>query len=314
MFTFGVAYFGASSIALADAGEDQRTEARALARDALAHMHEQRWPEAQALLAQAYRLMPAPTLALLEGRALEPMGRWVAARASYERASLGAQSEDEPEAFKAAREEAKAEIEKLDRKIPKITLMVQGSGAKDGRLALYIDDKPLTQAEREKPVWVDPGEHTVRVQLGSEVLVATSVGVSEGEQKSLFLGIAAQVPPRAPPPLPPPKEAGPQKTAAWVAFGVGGTGIALGAVTGFMMLNAQGNLNDACGATCPASASDELARFRTTRTVSFIGYGTGLVGVAVGAFLYLTDDKPVARADKVGLWSDGKVVGVRGAF
>ncbi len=308
---------GRASPALAvEVEEGARTKARALAQDALAHMHAEEWQQAQTLLAEAYALMPAPTLALLEARAFERMGRLVDAKSWYQRANEAELGADVPEAFNAAREEAARELPLLDARIPRLTLLVQGPGATDPTLELYVDARLLTASERSKPVLVDPGVQRIRVLVAKQVLVSTSLAVVEREQKTVYMGISAVLPPLPPKaPVVQHRGEGARQSAAWVAFGVGGAGLGFGAVTGFMMLDAQGKLEDQCGITCPASASDDLARFRTTRTLSSVGYGVGLVGVAVGAYLLLSgEEKKVSVSADVGVWSDGHVLGVQGAF
>ncbi len=300
----------------AEVDEGARTKARALAQDALGRMHAEEWAAAQTLLAQAYALMPAPTLALLEARAFERMGRLVDAKAWYQRANEAELGTDVPEAFNAAREEAARELPLLDARIPRLTLLVQGPGATDPTLELYLGARLLTASERSKPVLVDPGAQRIRVLVSKQVLVSTSLALVEGDQKTVYVGISTTQPLLQPKAIvvQPRSEDG-RRTAAWVAFGVGGAGLGFGAATGFMMLDAQGKLADECGITCPASASDDLARFRTTRTLSSVGYGVGLVGVAVGAYLLLSgDEKKVSVSADVGVWSDGHALGVQGAF
>src|SRR5687768_12794928 len=74
--------------AMADAGAD------AYARGSFAQAHE--------LFVKAYGLVPAPTIALFEARALVQLKRLVEARAAYERASSTALAADAPDAFQHA--------------------------------------------------------------------------------------------------------------------------------------------------------------------------------------------------------------------
>jgi|GEM_PF-1332957 len=308
---------GRASPALAvEVEEGARTKARSLAQEALGHMHAEEWQQAQTLLAEAYALMPAPTLALLEARAFERMGRLVEAQSWYQRASEAELGADVPEAFNAAREEAARELPLLDARIPRLTLLVQGPGATDPTLELYLGARLLTASERSKPVLVDPGEQRIRVLVAKQVLVSTSLAVVEGDQKTVYMGISAVLPPvQSKAPVVRNRGEDARRTAGWVAFGVGGAGLGFGAATGIMMLDAQGKLEDQCGIACPASASDDLARFRATRTLSSVGYGVGLVGVAVGVYLLLSaDEKKVSVSADVGVWSNGHVLGVQGAF
>jgi hypothetical protein len=106
--------------------------------------------------------------------------------------------------------------------------------------------------------------------------------------------------------------------------GLGAAGTTFGIVTGAMMLDAKGNLDAQCNPECPPSASDELSRFRTTRTLSSVGYVAGVSALALGAVLVLTgsndeqtpdtERKAAGSRASVGLYAAGTFVGLRGAF
>ena len=274
---------------------DAKFVARQAAREGLALMHQARWAEAQALLARAYKLVPAPTIAVLEGRALEQLGRLVEASHRYEAAAV-APAADAPPAFTEAAADAKGRLDALRPRIPRLSIVLDRTNG-DGEAVVLVDGRVLPQEEWSTPVPVDPGEHAVGVRVGTEVLVEDHVLVRTGESKQVVLRLGngptndAKPAPPAPAAVEPGVPASPMKTWGWVSLGVGTAGVATGVVAGAMMLSAKSDLDAACTPICPESASSDLSRFRTTRVVSTVGYGVGIAGLAVGTALLLLAPK-----------------------
>ena len=88
---FALALQNFSWAAWAQASPESDATARDLARslaDQGANAYAQEdYAHAQVLFARAYGLVPAPTIALLEARALVKLGRWIEATRTYRRAS-----------------------------------------------------------------------------------------------------------------------------------------------------------------------------------------------------------------------------------
>ena len=90
-------------------------------------------------------------------------------------------------------------------------------------------------------------------------------------------------------------------TLAYVAFGVGGAGLAVGSVFGALALSKRGNLNSACvDKVSPPSEQSNIDSAHTRGNVSTVGFIVGGVGIAVGATWLLWPNPPRPRAD-VGL-------------
>jgi hypothetical protein len=291
-------------------------------------MREERWAEAQAMLAKAYRMVPAPTIALLEGRALERMGRLVDAAARYEAAMRAEVGSDSPKAFRNAMKEALAELERLDPRIPRLRIVVTGA-APQSDVIVQLDQRAVAPASLVNPMRVDPGEHVVTASAEGFTAVEQRVQLAEGESKEVVLSFApapaGESPASAPPVTQPaeqtpvastPVDSGPSPALGWTALGIGVAGLTVGVVAGVLMLDAKSTLDEECRATCPQSAESDLSRFRTMRTVSAVGYVTGAVGVAAGAALLLiagsssTDTASTHVRPFVGVRS----AGVEGAF
>lgn len=268
---------------------EAKEAARNLAREALELMHQSRWAEARSLLSRAYALVPAPTIALLEGKALEQMGRLLEARERYDTASRISATESS-EAFVAAAKEATERLAFLDRRIPKIAIVLE-QDEQDSRIPLVsLDGGPLSREQWAAPRSVNPGEHVVSASLGGDVSVEDHVLVKEAETKQVYLRLRRPVPIAGwTPPLVAerPQPSNPTRTWAVVALGAGVAGLATGVTAGIIMLNAKSSLDNACSQGCPASMEDDLSRFRTARLVSTVGYGVGAVGLATFGSLLL---------------------------
>jgi hypothetical protein len=304
--------------------DPKRQEARELARKAIELMHAERWAEAQPLLERAYQLVPAPTIALLEGEALEQLGRWLAAREEYRVARDTPLADDAPQAFRSAVKQAGQRLQRLEERTPKLVISVRGHPP-NGSLRVVIDTAPVDARTFESPVSADPGEHLVVAWLDGKEVVRERVTLSEGETRQVVIGLVGAEPTRtpAPPPVVHRSAHTTQHTLGWVLVGLGAAGTTFGVVTGAMMLDAKGNLDAQCKPECPSSAHDELSRFRTTRTLSSVGYVAGVSALGLGAVLVLTgstDEQAPATEHKVGssrsvgLYAAGTFVGLRGSF
>jgi hypothetical protein len=91
-------------------------------------------------------------------------------------------------------------------------------------------------------------------------------------------------------PTAPPSDTGPKKnnTLAYVALGIGGAGLVVGGVTGFLALGKKGDLKGCVDTKCPSSQQDTLDSATSMATVSTVGFAVGFVGVGVGVVLLLT--------------------------
>ncbi|MET0596212.1 MAG: tetratricopeptide repeat protein [Polyangiaceae bacterium] len=97
--------------------------------------------------------------------------------------------------------------------------------------------------------------------------------------------VATAAPPPPPPPVAPPPASAPNRTPAFIAFGVGGAAAIGAVVTGLV---AKGKYDDAekeCKPNCPDKTIDSI---KSMALVSDVLSGVAIVGVGVGAVLLLT--------------------------
>jgi len=269
--------------------------ARALALEGIELFEKERWSEAHERLSQAFELFPAPTVALLDAKALEKLGRLVEAHAAFQKAASLRVDDESPKAFRRAVQEAERERDRVARSIPTLTIEVRGESPSH---TLTLNGVPLPREAWGRPRKLDPGSYTVVAKQGASLERSESVTLAPAGQASLILTLSSGAAP-ASAPLPAPVAAEPRSSAlTWTAIGVGAAGVATGVIAGLVMRNAQHSLDEQCTPTCPEESRDTLERFRTARTVSAVGYAAGAVGLGIGVWLlvdgFSEDEPPVS--------------------
>lgn len=184
-------------------------------------------------------------------------------------------------------------------------------------MTVTIDGEKLPTANLNVNRPIDPGEHVVEASAPGYKTARAKVRLSEGGVDSVALTLerdpnavaVAPVPvpktgaappptsdPTSPPPANPPADAGvtqptgaPNRVPAYVALGVGGAGLVVGTITGIVAVGKKGTLDDNCASkVCPPAEESSLDSAKTMATVSTIGFGVGIVGLAVGGYLWFT--------------------------
>jgi hypothetical protein len=129
--------------------------------------------------------------------------------------------------------------------------------------------------------------------------------LKEGEEQSITISLSrpdSVVLEEAPVPKEEPKPVTAESSSSplpWIALGIGGAGLAVGAVTGVMALGKHSDLSDQCptGTCNPANAEeeksmeDDLSEYHTLGTSSGIGFGVAAAGIGTGLVLLLTSPK-----------------------
>jgi hypothetical protein len=157
---------------------------------------------------------------------------------------------------------------------------------------------------------VDPGPYEIVVHAPGLPDRQSSVTLELGEQKRLELETGTPKPepnaqPSAPVPVPPvnvqaENQAAPapqsatssgsgRRTAAYIAGGVGIAGVALGTVTGILVLGKKQTVNDNCpNHACNDEGYSAVQSGKSLALVSSVGFGVGVAGLVLGGVLLLT--------------------------
>jgi hypothetical protein len=267
--------------------ESPRDSARALANNAANAIARGDYAEGEELLARAYEVYPAPTIAVLHARTLVWLGRLASGVRAYERATLITLRADAPEAFRIAVASAKEELAELRPRVPRLQVTVRGSGAQSGRLRLELDGKPLPSSQLGRWFLADPGRRTVRVAWNGTTYERT---VRLDERQSVVVEIVE-----------------PQGSVAarWLTIGAlsaGVLGVGVGVVAGVVASSAHERARAECPAahcTTGSEGARALERYRQLRVLSTVSYAVGGVGLGLGGVLMLRGsfDEPTLRVE-----------------
>lgn len=301
--------FGTTAARAQEPSAADIAQARQLGQQAQQAYEAQNYAESEKLWTAASRLYPAaPTLQLGLARTQAKAGRLVAAQETYNKIirDFGDKPATSP-AFKDAITAAQNEVGPVSARLGHVTITVEGP--KDPKVSL--DGQPMSSAALGLKRPVDPGQHVVKATAdgfkpAEQSFTVAEAGNAEAKLKMVADGSGAAVvaaptqPAQQEPPKdqPPPSTHGggsPNRTYALVAFGVGGAGLIVGAVTGFIAMGKHSDLEGKCpDGKCPADAQGDVDSYKSMGTISTVGFIVGGIGVAAGAVLWFTAPKEAA--------------------
>jgi hypothetical protein len=229
-------------------------------------------------------------------------------------------------------------LQEVEAAIPSVVIRAKGPDGQDtSAVRVSVDGKLVTESLGGTPIELDPGERVLSLEhLGSptkeERIVATM-----GERNRVIevrFELAPTPPPTATGAAPAP--ASPTKPAAdaadddaadsggpspifWVALGLGGAGLVVGAITGGVALSQGADLQDRCpGGVCSEGERQDYDAAGAVADVSTIAFIAGGVLTAVGVVGLLAtmgggDDSPATSAHIEPILGPG-ALGVRGVF
>lgn len=304
----------AASLAQSDA---DRATARQLGQDGEQALDAKDYKRAEDDFRRADSLIHAPTLLLGLARALAGEGKFVEAQEAYQRIIREGVAPGAPDAFKRALDSAKTEVQDIAPKLGGVTITVKAAGGGDvPNVKVTIDDAPVSAAALGVKRAANPGAHVVRASADgfkpATLNVTVPVGASVDAPLTLEKDLSAPAPPTGQPGptdanAPGPQQPAPEQAAApsssgrsilpWIAFGVGGVGLGLGAVTGILALGKHSDLSKACtGGTCGPDQQSNLDSYHTLGMLSTVGFIVAGVGAAAGVTLLVLQPKATPDA------------------
>jgi ubiquitin len=281
--------------------EATREQARTLAAQGYEALQNGNFVAAEDLFRRADTLVHAPTIVVDHARALVGLGRLVEAHERYELVLREGMPANVPWSWQRAAADAERELALLKPRLAWLTVRVKGPS----KPKVEVDDKDVPRAALGVRRATDPGVHTVKVRASGYLPTEREVTLGEGEPKELEvqLELDPNSVKRAELEEDRPEEvraraaekstSGPSNALAYVLLGIGGAGIATGAVTGFMALGVRSDLDKECAhRTCkPTVESDaaryqkDIDRYRVLGTVSGVSFGAGVAAAAAGGVL-----------------------------
>jgi len=248
-------------------------------------------------LRRAYALVPVPAVGLWSARALWKLNRLVEASRRYLDVSRSTYAAGDVGVQKQAKRDADRERAELLPSIPQ--LRIELNGASDGEVRVTIDGIPTAASALSEPIAVNPGDHWIEVQRGTERSQA-QVTLAAGETRSVRLEHGEDIPSSTAP-------SGAEALAAdahgrndawttvgWVGIGVGGATLVGSALAGIIAYSQLSEF-DCDGESCQSDNAGDVATYNGLRTFSTIGYIAGGVLTGAGIFLLLQDRTPDAE-------------------
>ncbi|MDP9001978.1 MAG: hypothetical protein M3O46_17910 [Myxococcota bacterium] len=294
-----------ASPAFAQSDADRAT-ARSLGGDGQQALDSKDYKTAEDRFRRAESLVHAPTLMLGLARALAGQRKYVEAQETYNRIIREGLPPTASDTFKRALADAKKEVEGVSPKIGGATITVHDAGGAEVlSVKVLLDGSQVNTASLGVRRSIDPGSHVLQVSAdgykGAELHFDVPEGGSVDEPVTLDAVLNARTP--EPPPGPPAAPSGSEPSGAsspspgrggaraalpWVAFGVGGTGLIIGAVAGFVAMGKHSDLAVHCPVGCPANQQDNVDSYHTVATLSTAGFIVGGAGIVAGVVLLVT--------------------------
>lgn len=278
-----------------------RYEARRLADEGQSLFEAGDYRGAIARLREADAKFPAPTLKLAWAEAHEKLAQLLEARAVYAKIAEEKLDRAAPAEFHEAVTTAKAALARLDEATPR--LAVELVGPPPPLLSLTLDGVALSTSDR--PISVNPGKHTLSIEMSGQPPETRSLDLKEKETRRIQIrwagtagtagtaATAAATTAKGSPPGAAAPDRARSMVAPALAFGVGGAGLVLGAVTGGIAMSKMDGFRKLCGPElqCPESVSGDLEGAEVAGHVSTVGFAVAGAGAALGALLLVLPGK-----------------------
>lgn len=168
-----------------------------------------------------------------------------------------------------------------------------------------IDRSVVGRSPIADEIFVEPGARTIEARLPGHVTAVQKLEAKQGASDKIELALRPEdqvVPERS-------------RLPSYIAFGAGGAGLVVGAITGAVSIAKFGDMKKVCGEAliCPPSQQGEIDTGRALGHVSTAGFVVAGLGAAVGVTLLLLPTGPAPRAT-AGLTLGPTFVGVKGTF
>jgi hypothetical protein len=186
------------------------------------------------------------------------------------------------------------------------------------RAEVRIDGRKLEEALLGVDHPVDPGRHRIEVLTPGRPAEEREMTLAEGDKEELVVELAAPAPePRPEPVAPPAERPAPAESKALgvpviASFATSGAGFLLGVTAGVIALGKKSDLDAVCTVDCPESMRGTLSAYRLHRTLSYVGFGLGILGAGVGSYFLMSESEPESVATvSLGLSPRGVLVSGR---
>ena len=283
--------FMACLVATPAAADDAKKQALAVLKEGNALFDRHAYHEALSKYQAAYALYPSIKLHLNIGTTLKQLHRYAEALDHYERYMAA------PKAEPKRKDELEPLLEKLRAKVARVRIEVSELGA-----SVTVDGKPIEMKQRTAELRLDPGEHTVLVELDGFQQLSSTLTLRAGQQRSLDLRLK----PLDEPAGEPVSSFGAQRIAALVVGGVGVAGLAVGSGLGLSAISTQEDALATCRnrqpTLCTAESLDLNESAKTQATISTVSFAVGGGALVAGVVLFFTAPSASTEGTEAASW------------
>ena len=256
-------------------------------RDALAARDYER---ACAVLAESYRLDPAPGTLLNLAACEEERGRLADAWQRFREVVDALAPGDERAPYAAERANA------LSRRVPRITLRLNPSSPRGARV--WRDDIELGEASLGVAFPINPGAHRIRVAAPDRSDWNLELRILEGSTLDLDVSAGAPLTLKAPSHSPP-RDGHVASALGYTLLGLGIAALATGAIAGGGAIANKHVINEHCaGDTCDDKGLAAAGQLRSLAMVSTLTIASGVIATGAGGYLILTSASPKASSQR----------------
>jgi hypothetical protein len=272
---------------------EAKEEAAAKYREGLSLFEAEKPGEALPLFREALAITNSPNARLMVAMCLKQTGQVAAAYREMQAILETPDAQNNPK-YERTLESARAELERLQQEVGKLTIEVEGSPP---GLQVTIDGESVEIAEDSPPIVLKGGDHELVATADGLETDERTVHIEPGHGKVIKLALEPPAPEPEPEPEtpPPPAPAEPEpasnnlQTIGYVVGGVGVVGLGVFATTGLMAKSKYDSVNDACGGErCEdPKYADDIDSGKTLQTVANVSLIVGAAGVLTGSALIL---------------------------
>lgn len=304
-----------------DVNAAETAAARALAVDGVKLAQAGQCKDAIDKLDRSQKLRHSPIVLGHLGECQIGLGKWVEGSESLRKLLRDPLPPDATPNVEQAYQRAAATLKEIKPRIPTVTILVKA--ARDATLSLKLDGAMIPDTVVGVALPTDPGEHTVEVEAPGFLRSSASFKLDPGAKETVTLDLrrdpfaAATPEPHAslhssPEPtsthvtpvtgsLETKRDSGSSKVLAYVSYGVGAAGLAVGVGFGRAAMQAETDLDGRCpGKVCAPELENDLDSAKTKGLLSTIGFGVGVAGVALGTVLLVTSGPSSPSASQTG--------------
>jgi len=179
-FVLAVAILAMASPAFGQVSDADRNAARDLYTEGEGLRNQGKFSDALDRYTRSLQVFPAPTTAFRIAQCRAALGQLVEAAEEYRVVATTPLQANPPEAFVKAKQDAAAELQALEPRIPKVRINVLPAGLQG--LSVTIDNVPMSTALIGVPRAVNPGQHRIVAQAPGYQAAQSVVDVRERQQ------------------------------------------------------------------------------------------------------------------------------------